>query len=297
MDNKSNKDITKMKELSLDNWILEGHGYTADSYRNKDDEKLLLKLFFTGDGRELAEREYYRALDVAALGIPTPKVYELVSVEGNTGIVFERILNKRSFGRLCTDNPERLQEYARTFAEQSKLLHSTKCNKDKFPEQKGIMRNLLGREDIEIREEVREFLNELLDRTDNADTCLHGDLQTGNMVLGEGDKAYFIDLGHFAYGNPVFDIAELYMCARVYQNEESNLTMLHFTTEQLEDFWKYYAIAYIGTDDTNKLKEFEDYVAPYAMFFLVLIISVSDGYESAINTALKHIEELYERYR
>lgn len=69
--------------------------------------------------------------------------------------------------------------------------------------------------------------------------------------------------------------------------------MLHFTSEQLEDFWKYYAMAYIGTDDPVALKKFEDYVAPYAMFFMVLIISVSDGYEPAIQTALKHIEELY----
>ena len=287
----------KMKELSLENWILEGHGYTADSYRNAEDDKLLLKLFFTGDGKELAEREYYRALDVAAMGIPTPKVYELVSVEGNTGILFERIENKRSFGRLCSDEPERLPEYARVFAEQSKLLHGTKCNTGKFPNQKEIMDKLLQRADIEIREEIRDYLRELLQRTEDADTCLHGDLQTGNMVLGEGDKAYFIDLGHFAYGNPVFDIAELYMCARVYQHEESNLEMLHFTTEQLEEFWKYYTITYVGSDDPSKLKEFEDYVAPYAMFFLVLIISVSDGYEPAIQTALKHIEELYERYR
>ena len=297
-----------MLNLDLENWIKEGHGFTADSYRNKDDENLLLKLFFTGDGKDLAEREYLRAVDVAGLGVPTPKVYELVLVDGMAGILFERIEHKRSFGKLCTENPEGLPKYAEIFAKQSRELHSIKCNTDKFPNQKDVFRKLINQ--VDIREEIRDYLNCLLDNTRDADTCLHGDLQTGNMVMGwcrnfegrdrqegEEEKTYFIDLGHFAYGNPVFDIASLYLSAKVYQNEESNKSMLHFTTEQLEDFWKYYAISYIGTDDPAKLREFEAWVAPYAMIFMVLIISVSDGYEPAIQTALSHIEELYEKYK
>ena len=296
-----------MRELSLENWIKEGHGYTADSYRNKDDENLLLKLFFTGDGKELAEREYIRAVNVAALGVPTPSVYELVSVDGMIGILFERIEHKRSFGKLCTEDPEGLPKYAAAFARGSKKLHSTKCNTEKFPNQKEVLRKLVCRG--YVRKEVQDYLNRLLDKTPDGDTCLHGDLQTGNMVMGwcqsyegrkrqegEDERTYFIDLGHFAYGNPLFDIASLYLSAKVYQNEESNQNMLHFTAEQFEEFWKYYAISYIDSDDPVELQKFEDRVAPYAMFFMVLIISVSDGYEPAIQMALSHIEELYEKY-
>lgn len=284
-----------MREISLDNWIKEGSGFSADSYRHRDNPNLLLKLFFTANGMELAEKEFRRARDVAALGVPTPAVYELVTADAKAGITFERIEQKKSFGRLVSDNPEKLPEYARIFAENSRALHSVKCDTDKFPDQKEVMRGLLLKADI--REEIREYLSELLDGTEEADTCLHGDLQTGNMVMGKGDKVYFIDLGYFAYGNPVFDIAAIYMCTQVYQNEEVNKEMLHMTTEQLEDFWKYYAAGYIRSENPEELKAFENYVAPYAMFYMILIIEAAAGYEPAIKIALTHIEELYERMR
>lgn len=287
-----------MREIDLGNWIKEGHGFTADSYRNKEDENLLLKLFYSDNGQELAEREFERAMSVEALGVPVPKTYELVSADAKTGILFERIANKRSFGRLCSDKPEKLPEYARIFAEQSKLLHSTKCDTDKFPNEKDVARRLV--QDANIREEIRGFLFELLERTEDADTCLHGDLQTGNMVMGSSDgeeKTYFIDLGYFAYGNPVFDISALYLSTKVYQHEESNQEILHMTAEQLEDFWKYYSISYIGSDDPQKLKEFEDRVAPYTMIYMLLIIEAAAGFEPAIRLALAHIEELYNKYK
>ncbi len=297
-----------MKEISLENWIQEGHGFTADSYRHKDDENLLLKLYYTAGGERSAEEEYRRAVDVAAMGIPTPKIYELVKADGKPGILFERIEHKRSFGRLVCDDPAGLPEYARIFAEHSKILHNTKCNTASFPDQKKVAEQLVRESDI--RDEIKNFLFELLDNTEDRDTCVHGDLQTGNMVMGwcsgyegrhrnegEADKCYFIDLGDFAYGDPVFDISELYMSTQIYKTEPSNLEILHMTTEQLDEFWKNYAPAYIGTDDPQAIKEFEDHVAPYAIFFMLLIISCSDGYEPVIQTAMKHIEEIYEMYR
>lgn len=300
--------MEKLREITPDNWIKEGHGFTADSYRSRDDENLLLKLFYTSNGMEIAEQEYARAINVAALGIPTPKTFEMVMVEGKPGILFERIVNKHSFGRLVTDNPEKLPEYAGIFAEASKALHGTKCDTTKFPDQKEVMRELVR--SVDIREEIKEFLFDLLDRTDDIDTCLHGDLQTGNIVMGwckgcegrereegEAEKTYFIDLGTFAYGDPVFDIAEMYVSTKIYQNEKINQEILHMTAEQLDDFWKYYAPAYIGSDDPVRLQEFEDYVAPYSVFFMMQIISAADGYEPSIRVARAHIDEVFEKYR
>lgn len=297
-----------MREISLENWIKEGSGFTADSYRNKEDESLLLKLFNGPEVEAFAAQEYRLAADVASLGIPTPKLYEMVSADGRTGILYERILHKKSFGVLCSENPGRIPEYARIFAEQSRMLHQTKCDTSRFPNEKNVMRELVNRSFV--REEIKTFLNNLLDRTPDAETCLHGDLQTGNIVMGwckgyegreqkpgEADKPYFIDLGTFAYGCPLFDVASLYMSTQVYQHEEINAEILHMTTEQLEAFWHAYAPCYIGSAEAENLRQFEDSVAPYAMFIMILIMSATDGTGPAVRTAMTHIDELYERYR
>jgi len=296
-----------MREISLDNWIKEGHGFSADSYRNKDDETLLLKLFYGQSGHAIANQEYLCAKAVIKMGIPTPDIYEMVKVGEQTGIIYERVLNKKSFGKACSDEPEKAAEYARMFARYSKLLHTTKCDKQAFPFRNIAINKMI--EATDVSEDIKAFMRRLMDELEDADTCIHGDLQTGNMVIGwcnkyEGreqcaddpNKAYFIDLSAFSYGNPLLDVAAIYLSTQLYKDEPTNIDLIHMDAATSQVFWENYVPEYIGSDDPDEIKAFEDRVAPYAIFFIIGIIYYADGNQEPIDIAMKYIQKLFDLY-
>lgn len=59
------------------------------------------------------------------------------------------------------------------------------------------------------------LLQAFLDSVPENTNCVHGDFQPGNVILA-GGKPYWIDLGRFAWGDPMFDIGHLYLSCGVY---------------------------------------------------------------------------------
>lgn len=97
----------------------------------------MLKLFnagITGDG--YAEMEFDLSRKVEALGLRTPRAIEIVKAGKCTGVIYHRIVRKKSTSRCCSDNPENIDKYARIFAEECKNLHSRSCNPSDFPSRK-----------------------------------------------------------------------------------------------------------------------------------------------------------------
>src|SRR5215208_6941645 len=73
----------------LETTELVGRGFCSDVYAWG--EGRVLKLFHGWVARDLADYEFAVTRAVHAAGLPVPAAYELVEVEGRTGIVFERI--------------------------------------------------------------------------------------------------------------------------------------------------------------------------------------------------------------
>ncbi len=59
------------------------------------------------------------------------------------------------------------------------------------------------------------LLQAFLDSVPENTNCVHGDFQPGNVILA-GGKPYWIDLGRFAWGDPMFDFGHLYLSCGVY---------------------------------------------------------------------------------
>ena len=87
-------------------------------------------------------------------------------------------------------------------------------------------------------------------------TCLHGDLQTGNLVRTE-DQDYWIDFDKFAYGDPIMDMAHMYTMYSKLAWFPYIQNLAHMNKKMLKQFWaafvkEYYGITSEGIKEYNK---------------------------------------------
>ncbi|MBP5246648.1 MAG: TIGR02172 family protein [Fibrobacter sp.] len=259
----------EFKPIRLEDWDLFGGGATAESFYHKTDPTLMLKLFNEGVERSSSEREYTASRSISDMGIRVPHALSLVQCGNRLGIIYERIVGKKSIARLCADDPENIPTYAKMLAREAKKLHATECDQNIFQPRKKILEKFLS--EIHLSDFARERVIRVLSTMEPATTCIHGDLQMGNIIYADG-RCYWIDLADFAYGSPLIDLGVLYFNCQIMNNSPIIHDLLHMTGPQLDAFWKEFLPEYLETDSKTKLAEFEKKVRPYAALFVVMAI-------------------------
>ena len=249
-------------EADMRQWVKTGEGHTAESFDSADG-KTMMKLYFDFVPRASIEEELRRAEAVYAMGLPTPVPGELIRYGERYGCTFGRMAGKRSFSRAIADEPEKTEEYALRFVRMAKRLHSTPCDRSVFPSYKEKMATLLQKTGILSAEEKRKALG-ILERVEDADSCVHGDLHFGNVIT-DGSADMLIDLGDFAYGSPLFDLGSLYLLSYI-SSEDNLLRHYHLSRAQHQWAWKLVARAYFDANTEEELKEVEEKVRAYAFF-------------------------------
>ena len=233
--------------IDLNDYVRTGEGANGASYNHKSDPSIMLKMYFRNF--EAAQLELELAQKVYDMGIPTPEPGDLVTDGKQMGIRFRRIEGKKSYSRACGDNPERAEEYGKEFAQLSKKLHAVHVDTSKFESCKQRYYNMLDA-NPDFTPEQKQKIRDYIASVPDTDTALHGDLQFGNGIFTEKDgirTPYFIDLGDFCYGNPMFDVGMVYLCACL--NDESwTMEVNHMTNATAARFWDGFAKEYFGAD-------------------------------------------------
>ena len=191
------------KIINLEEWVSFGGGGFGESFYNKTDDSVILKLNKPSVSAGKAEEEFLRSKAVFQMGIPSAEPYEFVTDGQRYGMTVQRIQGKESFGRIISDHPERLEELAGVTAEYAKALHSIPCNTESFDNIALRTREMIMENKV-IPDNVKARLAGYLDELEPANTCLHGDLNPCNIITAQG-KVYWIDLGDFGYGDPLLD--------------------------------------------------------------------------------------------
>lgn len=251
-----------MKNIDLNDWVRSGDSTYCTSYFQKDSKDFMLKLLKPGVPASEIEEEYEQACKVYELGIPSPEPGVLVMANGCEGLMFKRMVGKKSYARALGDEPERAEEFGVSYARSVKALHSTPCDKTRFKSIKETYGSQIAGSkyrDDDFKKQALDFLNSLPD----GDTCVHGDMHFGNLLTTPAGNV-FIDLGNFSYGNPLFDFAmmDLLLDFGKYfpQAFEDNY---HCTVEVAAKFWHAALREFFGpdVDYAAKKKEFHPYMA------------------------------------
>jgi len=254
-------------KIDLNDYVRTGEGANGASFNHKTDPSIMMKLYFRNF--DAAKLELELAQKVYDAGIPTPAPGDLVTDGTQVGIRFRRIEGKKSYSRACGDNPEKAPEYGREFAQLCKKLHATHVDTTKFENVKDRLFKMLA-ENPFFTDAEKEKLHAFIAAQPDTDTAIHGDLQFSNGIFIEKDgvrNPYFIDLGDFCYGYPLFDVGMVYLCCCL--NDESwTLEQYHMTNATARVFWEAFAKEYFESDD---LEAIEQKILPYAGLKVLII--------------------------
>lgn len=246
--------------IDLNEYEHSGEGANGDSFHHKTNPNIMIKLYNKTAPYDIIVNELQLSHKVYELGIPTPKPGDFITDgNGRYGIRFERITEKISFSRAVGNHPEETEKYAREFARMCKELHNTHLPKGMFPDIKEVDLQMLEESPYFTPEEkikVAEFIKNAPD----GDTAIHGDLQFSNAITAHG-KNYFIDLGDFACGSPLFDLGMVLLTC-CYDGEDFVREVFHMGLKTAKEFWVYFAKEYFGED--TDLVALDKMLRPYA---------------------------------
>lgn len=251
-----NEDIQR---INLDDYIQTGEGGTALTYTHKDGLSLA-KLYNPGFEADRAKAEFLTARAVFELGIPSPEPFRLITDGQRSGAEYELIKNKRSYTRIISQEPERLEEISLKFARMAKVLHAKQADTTRLQSYKQRIANFYHEKDM-VPEDYKQRVLQFLDTVPDTPRCLHGDLHIGNIIT-DGQRDLWIDLGEFAYGVPEWDLALLWtMCHNMPGDRVEHI--FHITHETMMAHWDIFFPAYLGTNDPQAIHEATQRLLPY----------------------------------
>ncbi len=273
--------------INLNDYESSGAGALGESYISKSNPNILLKLY-SREREQMGLDEYERARKVYQIGVPCPTPGELVRTEeGLLGIQFHRIVGKKSYARALSEHPERLEAYAARFAEECKRLHSIRPEPGLFPTAKEqcLMHIRLNKF---LTDEEKAGLERYVGNLPDADTALHGDLHYGNIIFTEDGTHYFIDLGDFCTGSPLFDLAIIYRqtCKMPEAFIKENY---HINAATAKAFWQAFVPQYFGPD--ARIEEVEAMLEPYNTLRSLTVEHSIGKYRPEIRPALREMIE------
>lgn len=196
-----------LRRLSIDGCQIIGRGGVGVVYRLDDDT--IIKVFREGTTPEEINTEVTMAKEAFVLGMPTAISFDMVRVGNQYGLVYE-LLRADTLSAVLMREPERLDEFARKYAELFRQLHSIKV-----PAGSNIP-SVMVREEQAVRHISRYFdtastdlMLTMLNAIPQGDRLLHCDLQTKNAMM-QGDDLMLIDMGEVGYGHPIIDLSHAY---------------------------------------------------------------------------------------
>ena len=246
--------------IDLNDYVQTGEGGTSLTYTHQT-RHTMAKLFNLVNEAELAEKEFLTARAVFEMGIPTPEPLRLVTDGERRGVEYELISNKRSFTRIISQEPERLEEISLAFARMARELHTQKANTSRFTSVKERLRRFYQEKGDLVTEEYKEHALNFIDKSPDADTCLHGDLHIGNVIT-DGQRSFWIDLGQFSYGEPEWDLGWMWTICNQIDDKRSDF-ILHLTPETLKAHWNLFIATYLGTNDQEAMGQYTRRLMPY----------------------------------
>ena len=196
-----------LRQLSIDGCEQIGVGGVGTVYRLDGDT--IIKVFREGTTIDEVRKEITMSKEAFVMGTPTAISFDIVKVGSQYGLVYE-LLNAETLSSCIKRFPERIDEYARQYANLFRQLHSIEVPAD------SNVPNAIDHERQQILhirryfpQESIDLLLQIIDTIPTGNRLLHLDLQVKNTMM-QDNELMLIDMGEMGYGHPVLDLGHAY---------------------------------------------------------------------------------------
>lgn len=196
----------KAREIAIEGLEFLSAGVCGECFRV--DRETIVKLYKEGIDPQIAEQEKQFAKAAFVLGIPTAISYDVVRCGTRTGVVYE-MLDAELFSTVIIREPQHLDRHARTLAGIARTVNSIKGDPALLPDLKRRFREYIDQMGFFLSEQDVAYLQRRLDTIPDADTCVHFDLHSSNIMIRDGEPV-IIDMGDLSLGSYLFDVGLLY---------------------------------------------------------------------------------------
>ena len=177
-----------------------GRGYIAEVFAYGEGK--VVKLLFDEDGAEAAEREAHITAAAVEAGLPAPRIWETLTVNGRPGIVMDRVEGVTML-RWGTTFPWRIYTGAKRMARLHAEVHSRRGAD--IPDLRDRLRPGIEESEV-VEEDLRRPALERLESLPDGDRICHGDFHPDNLIMTKTGPV-IIDWEFGAKGVPEADIA------------------------------------------------------------------------------------------
>lgn len=290
------KVIKRMRCLSVEGCEVVGRGAIGTVYRV--DEDTIVKVYDIPDCLPMIENEQKRAKQAFLKGIPTAISYDVVQVGDKYGSVFE-MLKASTFNDLLLARPDQLDELVRQYAHFIRSIHAVKMDPGELPEAKDVFLGYLDALREMLPEALHGRLVALFDAMPEDLHVVHGDIQMKNIMVSDGEPI-LIDMDTLSVGDPVFDLAGLYVGYKAYTEDEPDNSekFLGISRETCDRIWDAFMRCYFDDRTTPANAEDKVRIAAYVRFlYLVAVLGIGlpELRQIRIDHSIQHLSTLVKR--
>lgn len=197
--------LPPIEEISLKNCKAIGGGQNSTIYRIDEDK--ICKVFSSKNTLQDVLSEKQMSLKAVQYGLPTALSYQVITAEGNYGVVYE-MLQSSTVSELLKADPGKLDFFVDQYIEL--LLEINSILTPRLPDAKVYYRrHVIDRLVDHLDTGHWGQLNRLVDSIPDGDGFVHGDLHFANLFETE-DGLMIIDMDSAKRGSGIWDIIAIH---------------------------------------------------------------------------------------
>ena len=233
------------RKVSIEGCEEIGRGANGSLYRIDSDN--VVKIYNNADALDDIQHERETAISS-----------DVVKVGDCYGSVFE-LLNARSFSKILSTEPEKLDWCVDQYVEMLRRIHSTEVPEGKLPDMKETVVSWAKFMQDYLPEESGKKLMALIEAVPHDNHMIHGDYHTKNLEL-QDDEVLLIDMDTLAVGHPIFELGSMFNAYRGFfeLDHDAIMAFQNFSYEIAEKFWYKTLAEYLGTGDKKVIRSVED---------------------------------------
>ncbi|MBR1635331.1 MAG: phosphotransferase [Lachnospiraceae bacterium] len=259
--------MSELREISIENCEKIGQGLAGAVYAL--DDKTIVKVAYGAEPEAIQKRmshELTVAQELVRCGIPTPQAYEMVSVDGSAGLIYERLVGE-DLSDYIKDHPDEIDALAAKVSEILHKLHRAAPQMGGFPSMKETLLAFLPKMTALYSDDELDIIRQGFEAVPDRDTFVHGDTNPGNFMRLSDGSLRIIDMGSVSIGHPYFE----------FYNMVPSYLLLDCITYGKEELYAYFARLMGETDAEGVQKNINLMKTYYDRLFYSYFAKLSDA--------------------